>query len=180
MNAFPSSGRFLRIPSGTAPSGFTESRWVLFIQDPGIIPLRRRDRDRLRRYDGGPMLHARTAIPFSAAYIQLIPDDGTEAEKEEIFMNTEENNGKVTELNEKNLENVAGGTIIGCLFGSHNLDMIDSYPVTGKDGSRHIYIKKKCAVCGKVIYQRRNSATGGVDEISEGEYNQQKKNEDIF
>ena len=95
-------------------------------------------------------------------------------------MNPEEKTNGVTELNEENLEKAAGGSIIGCLFGSHNLDMIDSYPVTSGDGSRHIYIKKKCTVCGKLIFQRRNSATGNVEEISEGAYNSMKSSGDVF
>ena len=70
-------------------------------------------------------------------------------------MNGEEKNNKATELNEKNLEEVSGG-------------------------SRHIYIKKKCAVCGKLVFQCRASATGNVEDISESEYGRMKKFEDVF
>ena len=55
----------------------------------------------------------RTAILSSGPYIQLVPGEGTEDEKEEIPVNGEEKNNKATELNEKNLEEVSGGTIIG-------------------------------------------------------------------
>ena len=102
----------------------------------------------------------------------------TEPEEERI-MNPEEKSNGVVELNEENLEKTAGGSIIGCLFGSHDLDMIDSYPVTA-NGSRHFYIKKKCNICGKLIYERRNSATGCVESISESQYNSMKSSGDVF
>ena len=95
-------------------------------------------------------------------------------------MNAEEKKGNVTELNEESLEKAAGGSIIGCLFGSHNLEMVDSYPVTSANGSRYYYIKKKCRVCGKTVYQRKNSATGSVEEISESQYNSAKISADTF
>lgn len=78
------------------------------------------------------------------------------------------------ELKPEELEKAAGGSIIGCLFGSHNEQSVDSFPIKMKDGTHYFYLHQKCSVCGKNIYKCQNSTTGKTETIDEGEYNRMK------
>ena len=85
-----------------------------------------------------------------------------------------------TELDENAMSGVSGGCFLWGALGSHDYDMIDSYPVTTAGGTRYYYLKYRCRDCGKVFYFRKTGASGSKEEISEGDYNANRSKEDSF
>ena len=85
-----------------------------------------------------------------------------------------------TELNEEAMSDVAGGCWLFGVFGEHDFDMKDSYPVTLPDGTRYYYLKYKCKQCDGFFYFRKTGASGSKEKISEGEFNANRSRADQF
>ncbi len=95
-------------------------------------------------------------------------------------MSAEEIRKENSELNENTMSKVSGGCALWGLIGPHDLNMIDSYPVTLADGTRYFFLKYQCRQCDKIFYYRKTGASGKKEGISESEYNSNKARADVF